>query len=71
MPGNEIEDRIRILYEIDNFSLDQHQSQAVDDHRPVLIYNQWIEKQRRNNEPLNFTQKNYSVQQLGTTYFHY
>ncbi|KAH7532720.1 hypothetical protein FEM48_Zijuj04G0052200 [Ziziphus jujuba var. spinosa] len=64
MPGNEIEDRIRILYEIDNFSLDQHQSQAVDDRRPVLIYNQWIEKQRLNNEPLNFNWKNYSLQQL-------
>lgn len=69
MPGSKIEDRIRILYEIDNFSLDQHQSQAADDNQPVLIYNQWIEKQRHINEPLNFNLKNYTVQQLGITYF--
>lgn len=64
MPGNEIEDKIRILYELDNFSLGQHRSQAVDDSRPVLIYNQWVEKQRQ-----GFNLKSSTVQQFGKRKF--
>lgn len=65
MPGNEIEERIRILYELENFSQGQHQSEAVDDSQPVLIYNQWVEKPRQISKPLNSNLKNYTGQQLG------
>ena len=66
MPGNEIEERIRFLYELDNFSLGQHQSQAVYDNQPVLIHDQWVEKQKQIGRPLSFNlNNNYSGQQLG------
>ncbi|PON83484.1 hypothetical protein TorRG33x02_207560 [Trema orientale] len=59
MPGNELEEKIRILYELDNFSLGQHHSQAIDDSQPVLIYDQWLEKQRQ-----SFNLKSSTVQQF-------
>ncbi|KAL5582176.1 hypothetical protein UlMin_014618 [Ulmus minor] len=64
MPGNKIEDRIRSLYELDNFSWSRQQSQAVDSERPVLIYDEWVEKQRQINEPLSFGWKNSTLQQI-------
>ncbi|XP_024016918.1 uncharacterized protein LOC21403884 isoform X1 [Morus notabilis] len=66
MPGNEVEERIRILYELENFSQGQHLSHAVNDSRPVLIYNQWVENQRQISEPLSSNLKNYTVQPLGS-----
>ncbi|KAM6549415.1 hypothetical protein CsatB_021091 [Cannabis sativa] len=59
MPGNEIEDKIRILYELGNVSLGQHRSQSVDDSHSVLIYDQWLEKQRQ-----SFNLKNSTVEQF-------
>ena len=65
MPGNEIEDKIRILYELNNFSLGRHHSQVVDDGRPVLIYDQWVDKEIQIGEPLSFNLKNSTLQQFG------
>ncbi|XP_062106519.1 uncharacterized protein LOC133817898 isoform X2 [Humulus lupulus] len=59
MPGNEIEDKIRIIYELEKVSLGQHRSQPVDDSQSVPLYDQWLEKQRQ-----SFNLKNSTVQQF-------
>jgi hypothetical protein len=71
MPGNEVEDRIHNLYELQNSSQGQHQSQAVDSNWPVLNYNQWVGKQRQTGEALSSNLINCNVQQLGICDFHY
>ena len=59
MPGNEIEDKIRILYELEKVS------QPVDDSQSALIYDQWLEKQKQ-----SFNLKNSAVQQFGKPKFY-
>ena len=71
MPGNEVEDRIHNLYELDNSSKGQHQSQALDGNWPVLNYNQWVGKHRQIGEALSYNLKNCNSQQLGISIFHY
>jgi hypothetical protein len=69
MPGNEVEDRIHNLYELDNSSKGQHQSQALDGNWPVLNYNQWVGKQRHIGEALSYNLKNCNSQQLDSVLF--
>ncbi|EOY03650.1 Heat shock protein DDB_G0288861, putative isoform 2 [Theobroma cacao] len=66
MPGNEVEDGIHSLFELDNSLQGQHLPQAGDGNWPVLNYNQWVGKLRQIGAPQNFNLKNYSLQQLGT-----
>ncbi|WCJ25598.1 dentin sialophosphoprotein-related [Euphorbia peplus] len=42
MPGNEAEDRIYNVYDLDNSSQNQHISRAVGGNWPVLDYNHWV-----------------------------
>lgn len=69
MPGNEVEDGIHSLFELDNSLQGQHLPQAGDGNWPVLNYNQWVGKLRQIGAPQNFNLKNYSLQQLGTSEF--
>lgn len=64
MPGNEVEDRICNLFELDNSSQGQHLPHSVDGSWSLLNDNQWIGKQRQSVVPLNFNLQNYGVQQL-------
>ncbi|KAF5480205.1 hypothetical protein F2P56_000971 [Juglans regia] len=70
MPGNEVEDRIHKLYELDNSSQDQQQSQAVEGSWPAHNYNQWVGKRRQIGSALNFNLKNCNVQQLDSVKEH-
>lgn len=65
MPGNEVEDGICNLYELDNSSQRQHLSQAVGGNWPVFDNSQWVEKQTQIGAPQNFNLKNYSLHLLG------
>ncbi|KAM3760971.1 hypothetical protein ACB098_01G232600 [Castanea mollissima] len=69
MPGNEVEERIHNLYELDNSSQGQYHSQALDGNWPVLNYNQWVGKQRQIGEALSFKLKNSNTQQLDSLLF--
>lgn len=71
MPGNEVEERIHNLYELDNSSQGQYHSQALDGNWPVLNYNQWVRKQRQIGEALSFKLKNSNTQQLGISDLYY
>ncbi|XP_022750727.1 dentin sialophosphoprotein-like isoform X2 [Durio zibethinus] len=64
MPGNEVEDGIHSLLELDNSLLGQYLPQAVDGNWPVLNYNPWIGKLRQIGAPQNFNLKSYNLQQL-------
>ncbi|XVF16741.1 hypothetical protein REPUB_Repub10bG0058300 [Reevesia pubescens] len=64
MPGNEVEDGIYSLFELDNSLQGQHLPQAGDGSWPVLNYNQWVGKPRQIESPQNFNLKSYSLQQL-------
>ncbi|OMP07812.1 hypothetical protein COLO4_07020 [Corchorus olitorius] len=66
MPGNEFEDGIHSLFELDNSLQGQHLPQAGDGIWPVLNYNQWVGKLRQIGTPQNFDLKNYSLGQLGS-----
>ncbi|OMO73290.1 hypothetical protein CCACVL1_17351 [Corchorus capsularis] len=66
MPGNEFEDGIHNLFELDNSLQGQHLPQAGDGIWPVLNYNQWVGKLRQIGTPQNFDLKNYSLGQLGS-----
>lgn len=65
MPGNEVEDRICNLFELDNSSQGQHLPHSVDGSWSLLNEDQWVGKQRQSVVPLNFDLQNYGVQQLG------
>lgn len=71
MPGEEVEDGIRNLFELDNSSQGQHFSHAVNGNWSVLNDNLWVGKQRHSVAPLNFNLKNYGVQKLGINGFHF
>ncbi|KDP27237.1 hypothetical protein JCGZ_19936 [Jatropha curcas] len=64
MPGNEVEEGICNLYELQNSSRGRLLSQAVCGNWPVLDYNQWVGKPTPSGAPLYFNLKNYSSQQL-------
>ncbi|KAJ0099754.1 hypothetical protein Patl1_21721 [Pistacia atlantica] len=64
MPGEEVEDGIHNLFELDNSSQGQHFSHAVNGNWSVLNDNLWVGKQRLSVAPLNFNLKNYGVQKL-------
>lgn len=71
MPGNEVEDRICNLFELDNSSQGQHLLHGVDGGWSLLNDSQWVGKQRQSVVPLNFNLQNYSVQQLGINVYYY
>ncbi|GKV08840.1 hypothetical protein SLEP1_g20416 [Rubroshorea leprosula] len=64
MPGNEVEDRIRNQFELENSFQSQRLLQAADGSWPVLNSNQWVRKLGEVGAPLNFNLKSYSLQQL-------
>lgn len=70
MPGNEVEDGICNLFELDNSSQRQYLSQGVAGNWSALNDNQWVGKQRKSVVPLNLNLQNYSVQQLGIDDLH-
>ncbi|XWS32958.1 hypothetical protein CRYUN_Cryun22dG0035600 [Craigia yunnanensis] len=63
MPGNEVEDGIHCLFDLDNSLQGQHLPQAADGNWPVLNYNQWVGKLRQFGESQNFNLKSYNLQQ--------
>ena len=65
MPGNEVEDGIHSLFELDNSFQGQHLPQAVDGNWPLLNYNQWVGKLRQCGALQNFNLKSYNLQQSG------
>ncbi|XP_050226775.1 uncharacterized protein LOC126676586 [Mercurialis annua] len=70
MPGNELEDGIHHLYELDNSSRSQHLSEVIGGNWPVLDYNQWVGKPAQIGSLPNFSLKNYSLQQLDSAKVH-
>ncbi|KAL5807930.1 hypothetical protein ACOSQ3_028621 [Xanthoceras sorbifolium] len=62
MPGNEFEDGIHNLFEVDKSSQGQHLSHAVNGSWSVLNDNQWVRTQSA--VPLNFNPKSYGLQKL-------
>ncbi|XP_022741851.1 uncharacterized protein LOC111293361 [Durio zibethinus] len=64
MPGNEVEDGIHSLFELDNSLQGQHLPQATDGSWLVLNYNQLVGKLRQIGAPQHFSLKSYSLQQL-------
>ncbi|KAK3212603.1 hypothetical protein Dsin_017309 [Dipteronia sinensis] len=64
MPGNEVEDGIHNLFEVDNSFQGQYPSHAVNGSWSVLDDNQWAREWRQSVVPLNFNLKSYSLQKL-------
>ncbi|XP_065855430.1 uncharacterized protein [Euphorbia lathyris] len=65
MPGNEVEDRICNVYELDNSSQNQHTShisRAVGGNWPVLDYNHWVGKPIQIGGPPNLNLENHTLQ---------
>ncbi|XP_044467673.1 uncharacterized protein LOC123197430 [Mangifera indica] len=64
MPGEEGEDGVRNLFEVDNSLQGQHLSHSVNGNWSVLNDNLWFGIQRHSVTPLNLNLKNYGVQKL-------
>ncbi|KAJ9147532.1 hypothetical protein P3X46_029682 [Hevea brasiliensis] len=63
MPGDELEEGICNLYDLDNSSQWQL-SQAVGGNWPLVDFNQWVGKPTQIGAPQNFNLKNYNLRQF-------
>lgn len=65
LPGYNIADTVQNLFEQDNLSLGEQQSQVVGGNWPLLNSNAWVGNQSQNGMPPKFNLKNYIVQSPG------